>query len=173
MPCHISIAVSTGEASLGFNSNLNTIMSAKNHSCSSVGAPLGNDNAVGNPGGGAPVGNSNAVGNSGGGAPERNTNRKSHGVYCDLEKIDERAEDEVAEFIDHTETVIQKRAEGNPGDTAREIPLQLIRYNRAVQDLHRRGWLLDDGSLNPMLYTSRRILQRVFDRLQEIGALTK
>jgi hypothetical protein len=146
-------------------------MSAEENSISSVGAPLGNDNAVGNPGGGAPLGNSNAVGNSGGGAPEGNTNRKSHGVHCSLEKIDERATGELAEFIDRVEIVISERATEDAGEIAREIPLRLIRYDRAVQDIQRRGLVLHDGTVNPMFSTSRRILDNIFADLREIGAI--
>lgn len=138
---------------------------------STVGAPPGNDNAVGNPGGGAPLGNSNAVGNPGGGAPEGNTNRKSHGVHCALDKIDERAEGEVADFIDQMEKVIQERSREDPDTIARKIPLRLIRYGRAVQDIQQRGFELDDGSLNPVVPTSRRILNRVFDDLEELGII--
>jgi len=144
-------------------------MSAGKENTSGVGAPLGNNNAVGNPGGGAPVGNSNAVGNSGGGAPEGNTNRKSHGVYCDLEKVDERAEGEVAAFIDRMEVAVRERADGDPKKRAREISLHLIRHGRAVRDIQRRGFVLDDGNMNPMVPTSRRILDGVFDDLREIG----
>lgn len=138
---------------------------------SSVGAPLGNNNAVGNSGGGAPIGNSNAVGNSGGGAPEGNTNRKSHGVYCDLGKIDERADGEVAEFIDRMEKAIRERASGDPGEVAREIPLRVIRYDRAVRDIQSRGFVLEDGKENPMVSKSRRILNDIFDNLCEVGVM--
>jgi len=147
-------------------------MSAENEEVSSVGAPLRNNNAVGNSGGGAPIGNSNAIGNAGGGAPEGNTNRKSHGVHCSLEKIDERAERETAEFINEIEQTVRKRAEGEPDELAREIPLRLIRYDRAIRDIQRRGWVLDDGSVNPMVSTSRRILNRIFEDLREIGVLS-
>lgn len=44
------------------------------------GAPIGNQNAVGNKGG-APLGNQNAVGNSGGGAPFGNLNAEIHGFF--------------------------------------------------------------------------------------------
>ncbi|TKX74639.1 hypothetical protein EXE46_08025 [Halorubrum sp. GN11_10-6_MGM] len=145
-------------------------MSADEYISSSVGAPLGNNNAIGNPGGGAPANNSNAIGNSGGGAPEDNTNRKSHGVYCDLEKIDDRAEGEVAEFINQMETVIRERADENSKEVAREIPLRLIRYNRAAQHIQQEGMRLDKGA-NSMLDTSRRILAQIFQDLQEIGAI--
>ena len=136
-----------------------------------VGAPVGNDNAVGNPGGGAPIGNSNAVGNPGGGAPEGNTNRKTHRVYCDLEKIDERAEGEVAESIDRVEATIRERVDGNPGEITREIPLRMIRFYRAVRDIQCRGLVLDDNEENPMVSKSRRILDGVFDDLNEIGVI--
>jgi len=147
-------------------------MSTETDEVSSVGAPLGNNNAVGNSGGGAPIGNSNAIGNAGGGAPEGNTNRKSHGVHCSLEKIDERAEGATAEFIDELEETIRKRATVDPDELAREIPLRLIRHKRAIRDIQRRGWMLDDGSVNPMIATSRRILNRIFEDLQEIGVLS-
>ena len=146
-------------------------MSVEQGPISSVGAPLGNDNAVGNPGGGAPLGNSNAIGNSGGGAPEGNTNRTSHGVHCSLDKIDERAEGEVAAFIDKMEMVIRDNTNENLGEVAREIPLHLIRYHRAVQDIQRRGFVLEDSRENPNLSTSRRILDGVFADLREIGAM--
>jgi len=147
-------------------------MSTNEYQSSSVGAQLGNDNAIGNSGGGAPAGNSNAIGNSGGGAPEGNTNRKSHGVYCDLEKIDERAEEETSTFIDELEETVRKRATVDTGELAREIPLRLIRHERAIRDIQRRGWILDDGSMNPMVSTSRRILNRIVADLQEIGVLS-
>lgn len=146
-------------------------MSAGNENTSGAGAPLGNNNAVGNPGGGAPVGNSNAVGNPGGGAPEGNTNRKSHGVYCDLGKIDERAEGEVAAFIDGMEAATRERADGDPGEIAREIPLRLIRLSRAVRNVQQRGVFLKEGKENPMVAKSRRILKDVLDDLQELGVL--
>ncbi|MFA1612161.1 hypothetical protein [Halobellus rubicundus] len=145
-------------------------MSVNEERTSNVGAPVGNDNAVGNPGGGAPIGNTNAVGNSGGGAPEGNVNRKSHGVHCSLEKIDERAEGEIAEFIDQMESLIRERATEDPGAVAREIPLRIIRFDRAVQYVQQEGLRLDDG-FNPMLATSRRISARIFQDLQEIGAI--
>jgi hypothetical protein len=146
-------------------------MSVGVRNSSGVGAPLGNDNAVGNPGGGAPLGNSNAVGNDGGGAPEGNKNRKSHGVYCDLEKIDERAEGEMAEFIDRMERLVRERATGDPGEMAREIPLRLIRFNRASREVRDNGFVVDGGQVNPMVPKSRRILDGVFDDLHELGAI--
>lgn len=146
-------------------------MSARGNNASNIGAPLGNTNAVGNAGGGAPFENSNAVGNSGGGAPEANTNSRSHGVYCDLEKIDERAEGEIAKFIDEMETLIRKRSNENPGRKAREIPLRMIRHSRAIRNIQHQGLILSDGSLNPRVAASRRILNRIFDDLQEIEVL--
>jgi hypothetical protein len=146
-------------------------MSVEQGSFSGVGAPLGNDNAVGNSGGGAPLGNSNAIGNDGGGAPEGNENRKSHGVHCSLEKIDERVGGEAAELIDEVEKVIRERSNGNVGVMAREIPLRLIRYDRAVRDIQNRGLVLDDGEPTPMLSTSRRLLDGIFEDLQKLGAI--
>ena len=145
-------------------------MSTGEEYMSNVGAPFGNDNAVGNSGGGAPIGNTNAVGNTGGRAPEGNTNRKSHGVHCSLEKIDERAEGEMAEFIDQIESLIRDRVTEDPGPVAREIPLRIIRFDRAAQYIQQEGFGLDDET-NPMLATSRRISARIFQDLQEIGAI--
>ncbi|WP_106388643.1 hypothetical protein [Halorubrum aethiopicum] len=140
-------------------------MSVEQEPVSGVGAPLGNDNAVENSGGGAPLGNSNAVGNSGGGAPKCNTNRKSHGVYCSLENIDERAEGETIEVIDEIEETIRERTTAELDELPREIPLRLIRHDRAVRDIQNRGVILDDGSVNPMVSKSRRILDNIIDDL--------
>lgn len=144
-------------------------MSAMEDEGASLGAPAGNNNAVGNAGGGAPVGNSNAVGNQGGSAPEKNTNRKSHGVYCDLDQIDERAEGEVANFIDELEIAIRERADEDVGEIAREIPLRLIRHARATQYIQSKGLFLNDGKLNPMIPKARRMLDRILDDLGELS----
>jgi hypothetical protein len=111
------------------------------------------------------------VGNDGGGAPEGNDNRKSHGVYFDLEKIDERGDGELAEFIDRLERVVRERATGDPEEMAREIPLRLIRFNRASRKVKDEGIVRDDGEINPMMPKSRRILDGIFDDLREIGAI--
>ena len=52
------------------------------------------------PGHGAPVGNDNAVGNSGGGAPKGNTNALKYGGWCDPGKLYDRLQGEAKEWVD-------------------------------------------------------------------------
>ena len=69
-----------GNKSERSGSKSGTLRKSERNAPKKVGAPKGNKNAVGNPGGGAPWGNQNALGNSGG-APERNKNAVVTGEY--------------------------------------------------------------------------------------------
>lgn len=52
------------------------------------------------PGHGAPVGNDNAVGNSGGGAPKGNMNAFKYGAWCDSGMLYDRLRGEAKEWVD-------------------------------------------------------------------------
>ena len=77
------------------------------------------------PGHGAPVGNDNAVGNSGGGAPKGNTNALKYGGWCDSGKLYDRLRGEAKEWVDTMVDAYADRYrehEGEPSeDTMREF----------------------------------------------------
>jgi hypothetical protein len=54
-------------------------------------------------------------------------------------------------------TLTSRRANGEPGSVARELPLRMIRHDRAVQNVL-QGGVMVDGKLNPLFPTLRRIL---------------
>lgn len=91
-----------------------------------MGAPPGNDNAAGNPGGpGAPEGNEYAKGNPGGRPPENNTNAMRHGVDVPDEQIIARGNHDafINEFVESVDL---------PEDEAIEAACSMIRADRAA-----------------------------------------
>jgi len=93
---------------------------------------------------GAPEGNTNAVGNPGGGAPELNTNAMRHGASCALEKVEARLDDSARQWVDERATLIEQRAENDSAATrakARELALLLL------QEAYVHRWTAETDSM--------------------------
>lgn len=72
------------------------------------------------PGHGAPVGNDNAVGNSGGGAPKGNMNALKYGAWCDSGMLYDRLEGEAKEWVDMLVADYADRYRENEGEPSEE-----------------------------------------------------
>lgn len=103
---------------------------------------------------GAPIGNQNAVGNAGGGAPLGNTNALKHGGYSSIfwDTLSER-EKEMIDTMD--KTVEQQLIE--------EIKLLTVREHRILHNLQKYRNLLDSGEHLVKSGTSRKEVLRDFD----------
>lgn len=103
---------------------------------------------------GAPIGNQNAVGNAGGGAPLGNTNALKHGGYSSIfwDTLSER-EKEMIDTMD--KTVEQQLLE--------EIKLLTVREHRILHNLQKYRNLLDSGEHLVKSGTSRKEVLRDFD----------
>lgn len=99
-------------------------------------------------------GNDHAVGNLGGGAPELNTNAEIHGVFGELDTIEERLSDADREWVDELTACYLDRADDGVEDVekkAREAALIQVKLARANVDFFRRGpaWSADRSVSTP------------------------
>lgn len=86
---------------------------------------------------GAPLGNQNAVGNSGGGAPPRNTNAEKYGSWNDPLKEYDRFDDRSKEFVEELVRDIVARSKADLPEEQIEMKARRI---AVLNVMHSRGW---------------------------------
>lgn len=89
------------------------------------------------PGHGAPIGNQNAVGNSGGGAPVGNTNAEVYGSWSDPLKEYDRLDGEKKEYVDRLYTDLLERSQADLPQQKRE---RKARQLAVLMCQSNRGW---------------------------------
>lgn len=97
---------------------------------------------------GAPLRNNNAVGNSGGGAPPLNFNAEVHAGFSDWEKHYERLWGDAKEWVDELTKDYINRSRADLSDEeieakAREAGTLAHMWRCASADSFRRGWVLE------------------------------